>query len=102
MDDSDASNDTVVAIGSLRSTVARLLDTNGGPLWQPVDDDLESLSALLAGLVRRREESQRELQNDRSLWQHCRCKIGGYARHELPGNNPPDHEIRCAPASGPR
>jgi two-component system sensor histidine kinase/response regulator len=100
------------AIQSLRDTANTLLRTMNDRLPPLADDNLESLSALTADLVRQREQSQLELQqaladlaNQKfALDQHAIvtvtdaqgvityandkfCEISGYARAELLGQN---------------
>ncbi|WP_313953842.1 PAS domain S-box protein [Accumulibacter sp.] len=100
------------AIHSLRATAGGLLGGTDGDLPTLVDDDLESLSALMADLVRQREESRHDLQgalaalaNQKfALDQHAIvntadkdgiityandkfCAISGYTRGEVLGHN---------------
>ena len=100
------------AIHSLRDTANGLMQKMDGELPPLLDDNLESLSALMADLVRHREESQRELQgaltdlaNQKfAVDQHAIvsmtdvhgiityandkfCEISGYKREELIGAN---------------
>jgi len=100
------------AIESLRETANGLILSIDSALPPLVDDNLEALSALMADLVRQREESQHELQgaladlaNQKfALDQHAIvsttdvngtivyandkfCEISGYAREELLGQN---------------
>ena len=100
------------AIHSLRDTASGLMRATQGDLPLLADDNLESLSALMADLVRLREQSQRELQealtdlaNQKfAVDQHAIvsmtdvfgtityannkfCEISGYAQDELIGKN---------------
>jgi PAS domain S-box-containing protein len=100
------------AIESLRQTARGLMESGGLDESVLADDNLESLSALMADLVREREESQADLhaalkdlaQQKFALDQHAIvsttdlqgnilyandkfCRISGFERHELLGRN---------------
>ena len=92
------------ALDLLRTTLARLLGADGAA--EPgEDDDIEALSTLVAEVVRQRENSRRELDNQKfALDQHAVvsitdtagtilyandrfCQLSGYSREELIGQN---------------
>ncbi|HRD93700.1 MAG TPA: PAS domain S-box protein, partial [Accumulibacter sp.] len=111
------------AINSLRDTACGLLDGGNKALPPLIEDDIEALSALMADLVRQREESRNDLQsvlaalaNQKfALDQHAIvsttdvrgtityandkfCKISGYTRGELLGHN---HRVTRSDANPP-